>query len=74
MLGSLAFMLLRQSVYIDAVFRTLVSIAAVLLLMAWAWNPRPGFSGVGVHLVALFADRRPAFRNLVAPPDGVRRK
>ena len=49
-LGSLAFMLLRQSLYIDAVFRTLFSIAAVLLLMAWAWNPRPGFSGLGVHL------------------------
>ena len=49
-LGSLAFMLLRQSLYIDAVFRTLVSIAAILLLMAWAWNPRPGFSGVGVHV------------------------
>lgn len=49
-LGSLAFMLLRQSLYIDAVFRTLVSIAAILLLMAWAWNPRPGFSGLGVHL------------------------
>ena len=49
-LGSLAFMLLRQSLYFDAVFRTLVSIAAVLLLLAWAWNPRPAFSGVGVHL------------------------
>ncbi len=49
-LGSLAFMLLRQSLYLDAVFRTMVSMAAVLLLMAWAWNPRPGFSGIGVHL------------------------
>jgi hypothetical protein len=49
-LGSLAFMLLRQSVYIEAVFKTLVSMAAMLLLMAWAWNPRPGFSGIGVFL------------------------
>ncbi|MFZ4538853.1 hypothetical protein [Propionivibrio sp.] len=49
-LGSLAFMLLRQSLYIDAVFKTLVSIAAILLLIAWAWNPRPGFSGIGVFL------------------------
>ena len=49
-LGSLAFMLLRQALYIEAVFKTLVSMAAILLLIAWAWNPRPGFSGVGVFL------------------------
>lgn len=47
-LGSLAFMLLQQSAYIEAVFKTLLSIAAMLLLLGWAWNPRPGFSGVGV--------------------------
>jgi len=47
-LGSLAFMLLRQSLYLEAVFKTLVSMAGVLLLIAWAWNPRPRFSGVGV--------------------------
>ena len=47
-LGSLAFMLLRQSLYIEAVLRTLVAMAAILLLLAWAWNPRPGFSGIGV--------------------------
>ena len=50
MLGSLAFMLLSQSLYIEAVFKTLVSMAAMLLLIAWAWNPRPGFSGIGVFL------------------------
>ncbi|MBK8743272.1 hypothetical protein [Propionivibrio sp.] len=49
-LGSLAFMLLQQSPYIEAVFKTLVSMAAMLLLMAWAWDPRPGFSGIGVFL------------------------
>ena len=47
-LGSLAFMLLRQSLYLEAVFKTLVSMAGLLLLIAWAWNPRPQFSGVGV--------------------------
>ena len=47
-LGSLAFMLLRQSLYIEAVLRTLVAMALILLLLAWAWNPRPGFSGIGV--------------------------
>ncbi len=49
-LGSLAFMLLRESLYIEAVFKTLVTMAAMLLLIAWAWNPRPGFSGIGVFL------------------------
>lgn len=47
-LGSLAFMLLRQSTYIEAVFKTVLSMAMMLLLIGWAWNPRPGFSGVGV--------------------------
>lgn len=49
-LGSLAFMLLRQALYVEAVFKTLVSMAAMLLLIAWMWNPRPGFSGIGVFL------------------------
>ena len=49
-LGSLTFMMLRQTMYIEAVFKTLVSMAAMLLLIAWAWNPRPGFSGIGVFL------------------------
>ena len=49
-LGSLAFMLLRESLYIEAVFKTLVLMASMLLLIAWAWNPRPGFSGLGVFL------------------------
>jgi signal transduction histidine kinase len=47
-LGCLAFMLLRQALYIEAVFKTLVWMAGMLFLMAWAWNPRPGFSGIGV--------------------------
>jgi len=49
-LGCLAFMLLSQSLYIEAVFKTLLSMAGMLLLIAWAWNPRPGFSGIGVFL------------------------
>ncbi|MEI7429173.1 MAG: sensor histidine kinase [Betaproteobacteria bacterium] len=47
-LGSLAFMLLRQSMYIEAVFKTLVLLAGMLFLIAWAWDSRPGFSGLGV--------------------------
>ena len=49
-LGSLAFMLLQKSLYIEAVFKTLVSMSAMLFLISWAWNPRPGFSGIGVFL------------------------
>ncbi len=49
-LGSLAFMLLRNSLYVEALFKTLISMAGMLLLIAWAWNPRPGFSGLGVFL------------------------
>ena len=49
-LGSLAFMLLRQASYVEAVFKTLVSMSIMLLLIAWAWNPRPGFSGIGMFL------------------------
>ena len=47
-LGSLAFMLLEKRLYFEALFRTLFSMALLLLVVAWAWNPRPGFSGVGV--------------------------
>ena len=60
-LGSLAFMLLRQSLYIEAVFKTLILMAATLLLIAWAWNPRPGFSGIGVFLSRYFLTVRLPF-------------
>lgn len=49
-LGTLAFMLLRRSPYLEAVFMTVLAMACALLLIAWAWTPRPGFSGVGVFL------------------------
>ncbi|EXI81857.1 MAG: putative PEP-CTERM system histidine kinase [Candidatus Accumulibacter appositus] len=47
-LGSLAFMLLRQSGYFEAVFNSLTSIALLLLLIGWTWNTRPGFTGIDV--------------------------
>ncbi len=46
-LGSLAFMLIEQILYFEALFRTVICVALLLLLIAWSWNPRPGFSGVG---------------------------
>ncbi|WP_300454688.1 sensor histidine kinase [Accumulibacter sp.] len=47
-LGSLAFMLLRQSSYLEAVIDTLIAMAALLLLIGWTWNTRPGFTGIDV--------------------------
>lgn len=47
-LGSLAFMLLRQSGYLEAVLYTLISIALLLVLIGWTWNTRPGFTGIDV--------------------------
>jgi hypothetical protein len=47
-LGSLAFMLLRQSGYFEAVFNSLTSIALLLLLIGWTWNTRPGFTGIDI--------------------------
>lgn len=47
-LGSVAFMLLINVAYINSLLYTLVVISAVLLLLGWAWNPRAGFSGLGI--------------------------
>ena len=47
-LGSLAFMLLRQAGYFEAVINTLLSISGVLLLIGWTWNTRPGYTGIDV--------------------------
>jgi hypothetical protein len=47
-LGSLAFMLLRQAGYFEAVINTLMSIAVLLLLIGWTWNTRPGYTGIDV--------------------------
>lgn len=44
-LGSLAFMVLGQLGYIDALLRTLFIIAGVLLVLGVLWNPHLGFTG-----------------------------
>ncbi|MBS1131816.1 MAG: ATP-binding region, ATPase-like protein [Proteobacteria bacterium] len=46
-LGALAYMLIAGSGYIESLFKTSMAVAGALLLVAWAWNPRGGFSGVG---------------------------
>lgn len=47
-LGCLAFMLVRAVGYAESLLLTLLALAALLLLLSWAWNPRAGFSGLGV--------------------------
>ena len=46
--GSIAAMLLLKTGYVEALMYTLVVLAATLLLLAWAWDPRLGFAGLGV--------------------------
>ncbi|HEX6734772.1 MAG TPA: hypothetical protein VF096_08155 [Azonexus sp.] len=46
-LGALAYMLVGGVGYVEALFSTSLTMAGALLVVAWAWNPRAGFSGVG---------------------------
>ena len=46
LLGTLAFMLLQQIDYVNALLRTLFTIASLLFMLGWLWNPRLGFSGL----------------------------
>lgn len=50
LLGSTSLMGLKQFSYFEALIRSLLGLGGVLLLLSWAWNPRPGFGGVGVFL------------------------
>ena len=47
-LGSLAFMTLGHVDYFQALLRTLFSMALLLFVLGWIWNPRFGFSGFKV--------------------------
>lgn len=46
-LGALAYMLVGGVSYVESLFKTSLTVAVALLVVAWAWNPRAGFSGVG---------------------------
>lgn len=46
-LGSIATMLLLQRGYLQSLVATVISFGGILLLMAWAWNPRIGLAGIG---------------------------
>lgn len=56
-LGSLAYVLVGGVTYLEAVLQTSFSLAGALLVLAWAWNPRSGFSGISSafarHLLTL---------------------
>jgi len=47
-LGSFAFMTLGHVAYLPALVWTMLAIALVILLLSWIWNPRAGFSGLGM--------------------------
>ncbi len=46
-LGALAYMLVGGVSYVESLFKTSLGLAGALLLVAWAWNPQAGFSGIG---------------------------
>lgn len=46
-LGTLAYMLVGGGGYVESLIKTSMTLAGALLVVAWAWNPRGGFSGVG---------------------------
>ena len=49
-LGSLAYMQIGAVSYVESLFRTSLAIAGALLVVAWAWNPRAGISGISALL------------------------
>ncbi len=46
-LGALAYMLVGGVSYVESLIQTSLMLAGALLVVAWAWNPRAGFSGLG---------------------------
>jgi len=49
-LGALSYMLIGRVGYLEALIKTSWVLAMALLLVAWAWNPRAGFTGIGASL------------------------
>ena len=47
-LGSFAFMSVGRTTYLEALTKTVLLVAGAVLLIALAWNPRTGFSGLNV--------------------------
>lgn len=49
-LGSVAAILLTGLDYVSSLLLVLLAMGAVLLFLGWSWNPRGGFSGIGVFV------------------------
>ncbi|MBU3697624.1 hypothetical protein [Dechloromonas sp.] len=49
-LGALSYMLIGRVGYLESLIKTSWVLAMALLLVAWAWNPRAGFAGIGASL------------------------
>ena len=62
-LGSLAFMLLSGTSYVEAVFKASLSLAGTLLVLAFAWDARRGFGGVGTVISRYFLNLGLPFEN-----------
>jgi signal transduction histidine kinase len=52
-LGSFAIGASSETNYIEILLKMLFSLAAILLLISWLWNPRAGFVGIG-HLLSRY--------------------
>lgn len=50
LLGTIALMALRKTGYYEALVLTLLGAGGSLLLLNWAWNPKPGYGGLGASL------------------------
>ncbi|MCK9285070.1 MAG: hypothetical protein M0P39_12410 [Rhodocyclaceae bacterium] len=44
--GAIAYTLLHKADYLSALLTMVLSVAAILMLVSWLWNPRVGFSGL----------------------------
>jgi signal transduction histidine kinase len=77
-LGSLSFMTIEKVEYFEALLRTLFSMALVLFVLGWLWNPRFGFGGlqsllsryllnVGTPFESWFRQMEEASRHELAP-------
>ncbi|MBU1972489.1 MAG: sensor histidine kinase [Gammaproteobacteria bacterium] len=49
-LGSVAAILLSGLDYVSSLLLVLLAMGGVLLFLGWSWNPRGGFSGIGVFV------------------------
>jgi len=49
-LGSVAAMLLTGLGYVESLLLVLLAMGVVLLFLGWSWNPRGGFSGLGLFI------------------------